>query len=156
MDFGNTNDMGKILDFISDIVFDKVTSIRKSNNLGNILIPAEVIFDIISEKFNCSEQLFIQCINNIKESNIGIYNKISLPKKWKLNAHIKYPEAYPTPDKILCIVKKSIKASDIYPEIKDRVWNENEKIWVPDSNPITVKYICDDIIEMIGAYHKDN
>jgi len=144
----------EILDLLYDIIFNKITQYRHSNLLKSPKIPADIIFNELKNSINIEENTFMRFLNQFEIESPTFYNCLSLPSKWNRSARFKYPEAFPAPDRILYIIKKPINANDIYEDVGKRIWNVNEKVWLPKNHFLTEKYLFEDALEIISEYQE--
>lgn len=115
-------------------------------------VPAELIFAKLckDKDVQCSVIMFVKILNCIKEKYPKAYKKIDIPKQWNGKSHIFFPEAYPSADRLLCLVKKRVQAQLIYPEIDDdRYWNLDERVWVPMDHPLVITWLETKWLEML-------
>lgn len=146
---------GHIVDTIADLLLGKLTSMRSWRGNSTPSIPAEIVLEMIRSTYDCTEQTFIQWMNCLKAQYPSIHKHVDMPKKWNVLSHLNYPEAYPAPDRVLCLVKQPFHSAQIYANTGERIWQPNEKVWVPSDHPTVIQAMCDDILIMIGTYNPE-
>ena len=146
-------DQKLILDIVQQIsryISVHLSVSSKGSSLWQIKVNAQSLFEFLNDNFKCPEQTFVQALNYAKLNLPPIYNSIDVPCRWNGGSKAVIPEAYKTKGKILCKVKVTIQACQVYTEIEpERIWKVGDFVWVPESHPVVLELLTSNAFELI-------
>lgn len=147
----NNNSQSDNLDLISEIFI--IITDYLSINSGNLKrkIHIETIYSQLLQTHSLSKDHFSQLINQIKQYNILVYNRINIPRNYfNQNVSNEYPERQKEEGKIYCLILKDLKADIFYPECKNRIWKLGTYVWLPLDNKQLLDLIENEKIQIVS------
>jgi hypothetical protein len=142
----------KSLSYLQRLIITSRTTSMQGHMNGKALIPAELLFENMKnhDSFNYSEQMFIQLLHLLKERSAVFYGYLEIPEKWKGQSIAFFPESQPSKNKSYCKVMNSISVQEIYDFTDEkRVWNKNERVWVPSDDPSVLSLLEDGMLKLL-------